>query len=149
MDYIKNRFAIPAVFLPWCRCPARLAFGWCDSPAKVITNLCKSPLMTYRKSMHKAATSYRNLCINPTESAELTSHLGKYIWSRWWGIFDLPLWVHRSSGPFFQSRSLGSEPESYGGLGLELVGWFPWPGTSSFCFIPLSDFSFLAWSLDS
>ena len=66
MDYIKNRFAIPAVFLP---CPARLAFGWCDSPAKVITNLCKSPLMSYRKSMHKAATSYRNLCINPTESA--------------------------------------------------------------------------------
>ena len=55
MDYIKNRFAIPAVFLP--------------CPAKVITNLYKSPLMTYRKSMHKAATSYRNLCINPTESA--------------------------------------------------------------------------------
>ena len=25
--------------------------------------------MTYQKSMHKAATSYRNLCINPTESA--------------------------------------------------------------------------------
>ena len=29
--------------------------------------------MTYRKSMHKAATSYRNLCINPTESAAIFS----------------------------------------------------------------------------
>ena len=25
--------------------------------------------MTYQKSMHKAATDYCNLCINPTESA--------------------------------------------------------------------------------
>ena len=38
MDYIKDRFAIPAVFLP---CPVRLAFGWCDSPAKVHKSMQK------------------------------------------------------------------------------------------------------------